>query len=732
MTRRKARIVFWLVLGLSCGTALTLWGAAFLVDPVPIREVSSLEGSPLVTDREGRPLWLGLTSDDRACRPISLDAMGRWLPLVAVEVEDRRFWRHAGVDWLGIVRAAWQNLTSGRVISGGSTITSQLVRLTRPRVRTVATKAVEFLQAMALERSLSKRRILELYLNKAPFGGTLVGVGAASLGWWGKEASDLSLAEAATLVAMLKGPTRYRPDLHPHRLKARRDMILKKLAHRSVVTAAEADLARAEPLPQAISRPGQEYLFVSQALKRRPQGGRSTLDAEVQRLLRRTVAEGLFRLPQEITAAAVVVDNETGAVRGYVGNGRFGERLPWGWVDCCNALRSPGSALKPFVYAMAFDDGTLSPSSLMADTPLSMSGRAPRNFDLRYRGAVSAARALADSLNVPAVRVLRMVGANRFLHRLRSLGFGYFVHDAEWYGDSLILGGCEVTLLELLKATMTLASWRDRPLSFFEDDRHDWRPSPISQEGSFLVGDILKNRGRLVPKLRALLSGNAEMALKTGTSYGLRDAWAVAWNRRWTVVVWFGDPLGTPHPELVGLSLAVPVATQIMTVLGGRMPEPPDGVARRTVCSLSGLPPTSACPHREEAWHIPTVSSSEPCSVHRWEEGRVVTVWPAQFGSSESRRVAEAELQIRSPLSGASYILPPWGEPPRVALACEGAQGDVSWFVDGVFFRTVSAGESLFWTAVQGRHRIAVVDRRGRSCRVTISVLPWGGGTDMP
>ncbi|EFC91195.1 penicillin-binding protein 1C [Dethiosulfovibrio peptidovorans DSM 11002] len=721
----KRKYLLCAIPGLPLAAALAVWIASFSVSPVTVREVASLDRSPRVADRDGEVLWVGLTSEDKLCLPLSLDEMGRWLPLVLIEVEDRRFRKHHGVDWLGLVRAAVQNVRSGGIVSGGSTITSQLIRMARPRERTFSAKAREFLQAIDLERRLSKDGILEMYLNRAPFGGVLQGAGAASLGWWGKSPKDLSLAEAAVLVAMLKGPTRYRPDLHPERLRTRRDRILRDLGKRGVVSEEAVILAMEEPLPGNISIPDRDFLFVSKVLEESPEGGRSTLDRKVQLLLEEAISSALRGMSRKVTAAAALVDNRDGSVRGYVGNGRFDQDRSWSWVDCCDSPRSPGSTLKPFVYAMAFEGGQLSPSSLMADTPLSLSGRAPRNFDLRYRGPVSASDALADSLNVPAVRVLRSVGAERFLHRLRTLGFSLLREDGDHYGDSLILGGCEVTLLELLRAFSTLATCRSRPLSFLEGTGGArWEDCPFSDESSFLVGEILRDSDRLSPYLRSLLSGKAEIAFKTGTSYGFRDAWAVAWNESWTLAVWFGDPEGTPHPELVGLSASVPVVVEVMSRLGGTMPLPPAGVSRRTVCSLSGLPLNSACPSGEEAWYIPGVSPESPCDMHRWTGGKSVTVLPPELAAWG--RARETSLTIVSPLDGAEYLMPPLGEPPRIPLSCEGASGKVSWFVDGLHLGTVPEGRRLFWSISEGRHRISAVDEKGRSDRAVVKVTPWG------
>lgn len=708
------KIIRIMVGSLLLGGALALFIVHSSTSSLSLSDLRDFPLSSSVSDRGGRLLWVGLAEDEQYSLPVSLDRMGKWLPLVAVQVEDRRFYDHKGIDWQGLVRATFQNIREGRIVSGGSTITSQLVRLTCPRPRTFKTKCVEFAQARSVERMLSKDEILELYLNRASFGGNIRGVRAASLAWWSKEPSDLSLAESVILVAMLKGPTRYRPDLHPRRIRMRRNMIIKTLVERGVVDRSVGVLAVGEPLPLKMAGiPGEDYLFVQQVLKRYPdrRSITSSLDRSVQSVLARVVSSALAGYSDSITAAAVVVDNLSGSIRGYVGNGRFGKSSIWGWVDCCDSPRSPGSALKPFVYSMAFDDGLLSPSSLIADTPLSLSGQAPRNFDLRYRGPVSVADALSASLNVPAVRTLRMVGGNRFLQRLAKLGFMGIGKDAEHYGDSLILGGCEVTLLELVGAYTVYSSGKMRELSFVEGE-NPGLVEPIYSEGAcYLTSESLRNGKR------------GEFASKTGTSYGFRDAWTAGWNRDWTVAVWLGDPEGASHTELVGMTAATPIVRDIMGYLGGRWFKRPDSVVVRDVCSLSGLPPVSACSSLKKGFAIKGVSPSSLCPMHKWEAGKIVVVWPPELALSEGGKVElSAPLTITSPLEGVSYMIPPWGDVPRISLVCEGAQEDVSWFVDGVFLKTSPTERNVFWSLISGAHRISIIDKRGRTDYVDLVV----------
>ncbi|MBQ8091643.1 MAG: transglycosylase domain-containing protein, partial [Pyramidobacter sp.] len=456
---KHRKFTLWLgglLLGAAGAFALLFRSGESMGDLAPIESrLSAWPRSTAVRDRKGALLSVTLSEDGEFCLPVLLSDMGRWMPLAVVEVEDRRFWSHGGVDWISLTRAAFGNVFSRKGRTGASTITSQLIRICWPAERNVRTKLREFAQARALEKRHSKEELLTTYLNIIPLGSNLRGVEAASLAWFGRSARDLTIAQAALLAVMVKGPTAYRPDLHPKAALARRNWAISLMERRGRISAEQARLARAEPLP--VSRralPAEEWVFCTKAASLTPERDiTSTLDRAMQKTLRGALLDALADFDSSVTASGVLIENDTGAVRAYIPNARRGQKgAPAEWVDCASALRSPGSALKPFAYALAFEDGTLSPASLMADTPLTLSGRAPRNFDRLYRGPVSAANALVDSLNVPAVRILRREGGERLLQKLRLLGFSSLTQSAVHYGDSLVLGGCEVSPLQLATA----------------------------------------------------------------------------------------------------------------------------------------------------------------------------------------------------------------------------------------------------------------------------------------
>jgi penicillin-binding protein 1C len=742
--------------------------------------------------------------------------MGEWLPKVLVAVEDKRFFSHGGVDFLALARAAGKNLLAGRVVSGASTISSQLVRLSVPRPRNYQTKIMEFIGAWKLERSLDKKTILEYYLNRAPFGGPIRGVEAASRIYFGKRAKDLSLGEAALLVGLLKGPTLYRPDRNPKAALKRRQKIIEFVAERTGFAPSLTALALSEPLPPySPNMPSEVRHFADLAFLTLPEDGgiaRSTLDMRVQRLLKQALDDQLRFAGERVTAAGIVVDNRDGSILAYVGNARFNPRQGEQWVDCALASRSPGSTLKPFVYMTALESGQIIPATLLADTPLRLGGVAPRNFDRLYRGPVSASTALADSLNTPAVRVLRMVGVDQALRRLRQAGFATLNRADEDYGDSLVLGAGEATLLELARAYSCLGNLgldrglilrraanplrgngkaMPRPLERYGGsvkmdalsalaglspevvEARRWkeasdtaavalRPLPsglarateqlaaasgdpqttttrlYSEGASYLVAEILQDPGRL-PFLEQLAQAReaAPVAFKTGTSYGLRDAWTAAYGPTHTVVVWFGRADGGPGRELVGIQIAAPVAIRVMRALTAGLDKEtgwyqrPQSVGKVRVCALSGAASSAWCPKTRQVDYLPDVWRTVPCHMHVGKSGRTALVWPPELEDFNRKRFSQEDLSrsalIVSPLPGARYLLTPGGRRQPIALKAEGVNYPVYWYADGKYIgEQPREDEPLYWSPSGGTHRVSLLDARERISYATVEVTDLG------
>ena len=825
------------ILKLLCGlwvALVVLVGGVYLAIPDPLQAVLHWPVSPVLLDSRGDVFHARLSGDDEWCMPLPLEEMGYWLPKVAVAVEDRRFYAHRGVDLPALCRAVLQNIHRGRVVSGASTITSQLVRISQPRPRTMATKVMEFLSAWKLETRLGKRQILELYLNRAPFGGPIRGVEAASRLYFGKRAKDLSLGEASLLIGMLKGPTALRPDKHPQRALQRRQAIITQVAEATAFSPELTALALKEPLPVfRTAMPQKAWHFADLVVRtsfwtnhqeQRDQAGQAgqgskapyfdataspgagpddaawpvnrpgrmysagivhtTLDSSLQTTLETTLNRSLARLDPALTAAGIVVENATGAIRAYVGNARFSPQADREWVDCAIAPRSPGSTLKPFIYLAALEKGLLVPESLLADTPLSFRGQAPRNFSRTYLGPVSTRFALAHSLNAPAVRVQRMIGVQAALRALRAAGFAQMRAEGT-YGDSLVLGAGEVTLLELARAYTALASLgMDKPLVYAfapdsgakEAPKGDRNPSlgkkppkrlsrgnfwpsglgsPVpatrpdasrlySQPAAWLVADILGDATRL-PFITQLTQAREErpIAFKTGTSFGLRDAWCAAYFPGYTVVVWYGQARGGANSALVGISAAAPVALQLARTLAGeqsfeqgarralagkRWYEPPDGIIRVRVCALSGASPSAYCPNIIHSPAIEGVYRTTPCTLHALRDGKITILWPPELEDFAARRKAGTDMSrpphIVSPLPGVDYLLTPGVRNQPVLLHAEDVAYPVYWYSDGEFVGTQHGPqEPLYWPPTAGRHTLSLLDSQNKTASLTTTVI---------
>ncbi|SBV94056.1 Penicillin-binding protein 1C [uncultured delta proteobacterium] len=746
MFRLRTRRTAFRLLVIPAAIGCLLLGLLVFGVPSPLPDAVTWSVSPALLDKNGDLFHARLSANEEFCLPIPLSRMGKWLPAVAMDVEDRRFYSHFGIDVFALARAAVQNLRSGSVVSGASTITSQVIRLTYPRERSLKNKALEFAQAIKLEWSLPKEKILELYLNRAPFGGPVRGVEAAARSYFGKRAEELSLAESAMLIGMLRGPSLYRPDRNPEMILERRNSILERLQDRDLAPAGDVAMAVLEKLPERRGAIPQRFRhYADFALRGLPAGYwhqgsspvKTTLDPFLQAMLEQGIDDALTSFPANVTGAGGIMDNATGALLAYVGNARFDLGAQTQWVDCGNAPRSPGSVLKPFVYLLAMEQGNIVPATLVADTPLSFAGMAPRNYDRQYRGPVTVEFALANSLNAPAVRVLRRAGNEPVIQFLRTLGFSLLTKSGSHYGDSLALGGCEVTLLQTMQAFASLATLGVyRPLTALDASSNPGRLGEqrlFSAPAAFLVAESLRDTGRMSPVLREAFREQGRMvAFKTGTSYGLRDAWTAAYTPKHTVTVWLGDPQGLPHPALSGLPVAAPLALRILRDIPYNKKDaawysPPPGLERFTACALSGAPATPFCPSRKQAWLIRDVSRTIPCPMHTVRDGILQTVLPPElesYANAPDTSVARKErIDITLPQPGMRFFLTPHAEQQQIALTCEGAQGKVYWFINQEFFGAQEKGEALLWPLKPGKHRLSLVDEHGNTAFTTFSVI---------
>ncbi len=432
-------------------------------------------------------------------------------------------------------------------------------------------------------------------------------------------------------------------------------------------------------------------------------------------------------MDEGVTAAAVLVENKTAKVRGYIGNAREGTEAAASWVDCAAAPRSPGSALKPFIYALAFERGIAAPATMIADVPGEDGAGGVRNFDRLHRGPVSARTALCDSLNVPAVKMFRAAGPEALLGLLRRLGFESLTKEAAWYGDSLALGGCEASALELARAYRALAAGgRGAPLVWNEKAAAPDETPLLSEAAAALVLDVLKEARRNLPAYAGAETDGKIIAFKTGTSYGLRDAWTAAVTPEWTLVVWLGDPSGKPRAGLAGLTTAAPAAVRVMLRLTQKN-SPwfalPDTVEKAELCPLSGAPRSRWCPQKTTDLVIKNTTVTEPCRLHVMRGGETKIIWPeelARYFAGRGGGQSPARLTITSPRDGAAYILAE--NTNRLVLSSAGGRGAVYWFADGEYIGLADGAQRAVWPMTPGEHLITAADEDGSAAKARITV----------
>jgi penicillin-binding protein 1C len=539
-------------------TALALSWWIVLLGPVP--RGANLEYSRLVVDRHGKLLRPYATSEGRWRLPATVEDVDPRFLKMLIAYEDRRFYDHGGVDPQALLRAAYLLVTNGRVVSGGSTLTMQVARLLEPRrERTLRAKLFQMVRAIELELALSKSEILSLYLSLAPYGGNLEGIRAASLAYFGKEPRRLSVSEAALLVALPQSPESRRPDRAASVARAARDRVLDRVAGAGVIPQDEAALAKRDPVPTARRMmPSFSPHAADQAIAAAPERPlhRLTIDLHLQKSFESLARDRARSLGPDISVAILAIDHATGEVLARVASADYFDERRAGQVDMTQAVRSPGSALKPFIYGLGFEDGLVHPETLIEDRPIRFGNYAPENFDLTFQGTVTVRRALQLSLNVPAVALLDKVGASRLAARLAQAGAPLVLPKGEVPGLAMGLGGIGVTLSELTMLYGGVARL-GTALALVErlDDMALARPPRrlLDPVAAWYIGNVL---------IGAPPPDNAaahRIAFKTGTSYGYRDAWAVGFDGRHTIGVWVGRPDGAPVPGMVGRTAAAPI-----------------------------------------------------------------------------------------------------------------------------------------------------------------------------
>jgi penicillin-binding protein 1C len=567
--RRAIRrvVVTGLVLVVGGGV---MFAALWKLFPLPEDMLHPGPGGALVLDADGGVLVDVVAADEQRRLPVPLAEVGPWIPAAIVAVEDASFRSHAGIDPSAILAAIKANLAAGRVVRGGSTITMQVAGMRLGHPRTFPGKAVEAFRALQLEAAFDKDEILEAWLNLAPFGGNLVGIEAASRGWFGKPASACTLAEAALLAGLPNAPERFRPDRHPDAAMRRRHVVLDRMLAEGLIDETQHARADAEPVMiRTRDGIGNDRHVGWMAIDAAGRGRviETTIDPIRQEIIESIVADHALGLPTEVDVAVVLVETETGAIRGLVGSSDPRDPRD-GRVNGATTRRSPGSALKPFLYAAAFEDERLGPDSIVDDAPADFAGWRPRNVDRRHLGRMPASEALRTSRNLPALLVARGLGPDRIEAALHDVGLPITSADLERAGLAIAVGGVEVRPIDLAEAYATLARGGvHRPLRLLrDDDESAEHPDDADRPGRRVLSE------RTCAAIETCLAGPAGddaevlpfMAAKTGTSSAHRDAVAAGWNRRWTAVVWVGRFDGASDPALLGADAARPILHDVL------------------------------------------------------------------------------------------------------------------------------------------------------------------------
>jgi len=736
-----------------------------LLLPLP----DKIEYSTLVTDNKGELINAYLTKDEKWRMKTELDEISPLLRKTIIAKEDKYFYSHPGVNPAAIARAAIKNMLRLKRVSGASTITMQVARALQPGNRNIWSKVRESFRAFQLEWKYDKDEILQLYLNLVPYGGNIEGVKAASLLYFKKNPDHLSLAEITALSIIPNRPSSLVIGKNNDRIVAERNRWLQKFAAEKVFTRKEIEDALAEPL--TATRNIVPHYIPHLAYKLKKQGNhliQTTIDLNSQLKTEKIVEDYIRaqRLRNIKNAAVVIIDNKSHKIITYLGSSGFSDTADGGQVNGAHAIRQPGSTLKPLLYAMCFDEGLLTPKTIITDVPVNYEGYAPENYDKKFNGYVTTEYALEHSLNIPAVKSLKLLGHEKIIFKLSACNFKQIQKDQRKLGLSMILGGCGTSLEELTGLFSAFAS--DGVFispSYLQDDSIRQQTKVASPAASYIINEILSKINR--PDFPLNWSATEKMpkiAWKTGTSYGRRDAWSIGYNKNYTIGVWVGNFSGVGVADLSGANIATPLLFRIFNTVDydndKEWFQQPEDCDVRQVCSVTGLMPADHCTHLITDYFIPLVSSAKSCNNQQElllsadEKMSYCRSCVPQNGYKKKwYKITEADMQawygengivyqkipthnpdcelifkgnapvIVSPSNGTEYLINK-KDPEPLQLVCKTAN-DVSkvyWYVNNQFYKSCNAGEKQFFVPDEGPVKISCTDDKGRNRDITITV----------
>lgn len=770
---KKGVLRFFKWVGISLLSLVILFFILNWIFPLP----DKVEYSTIITDNKGEIVNAYLTSDQKWRMKTELDEISPLLQKTIVAKEDRHFYSHPGVNIFAVIRAFFSNIFHWRRMSGASTITMQVAKMLEPGKRNIWSKFREMFRALQLEMRYSKKEILQLYLNLVPYGGNIEGVKAASLLYFNKNPDHLSLAEITALSIIPNKPGVMVPGRNNDFIVKERNRWLEKFAERNVFTKKEIEDALAEPL--TVTRGAVPHYIPHLSYKLKKQSGTSTslsiiktnIDLNTQLKTEKLVEDYVRtqRLKNIKNAAVVIIDNRTHKVITYVGSSNFKDTTDGGQVNGANAVRQPGSTLKPLLYAMCFDEGLLTPKTMVTDVAVNYDGYAPENYDEKFNGYVTIEYALEHSLNIPAVKSLRMLGLEKMIQKLSNCHFKQIQKDRRKLGLSLILGGCGTTLEEMTSLFSVFANnGRFISPAYIQSDstgsNRDGQ-TVLSPAATFMINEILSKVNRPdFPINWTATERMPKIAWKTGTSYGRKDAWSIGYNKNYTVGVWSGNFSGVGVADLSGANIATPLLFKIFNTIDYDSDEEwfkqPNDCDIRQVCSETGLIPSDHCTNLVTDYFIPLISSTKACS--NWQEIMISPdekisyckscapesgykkkwykiVEPDMQAWFEENRIAYQKIPehnpncelifkgsapaITFPVNGMEYIINK-KDPEPLQLTCKTAN-DVSkvyWYINNKFFKSCNVGEKQFFVPEEGPVKISCTDDKGRNRNIKITV----------
>jgi len=758
---RKGRIAKPLKVALGLGVAVLIARSLPYFAPIRASDLVQSQQAAEFTDRNGLPLGTVLTRDQEHTVSVSLAQVSPQFLRAIVAAEDQRFYQHGALDERAIARSLLEALQAKQIVSGASTITMQLARMLDGSPRTAQAKLQEIWTSWRLTAGMSKAEILQAYLNRLPMGSNIYGVEAASRIYFGIPASDLTLAQASLLAAIPNDPNRLNPYDHLLSLKKRQSYVLDRMVQDGYITRAQSDRAYTEATALQSRQQGivaaPHFLFwlADQLPANHPAQVRTTLDRPLQQFVEAQTLQVVRSLaPHNVHHAAVLVlDNQTGDVLAYVGSPDYFARSQLGQNDGVQALRQPGSTLKPFLYQLALENRTIQPNTILADVPTryAIPGArlySPSDYSETFQGPVRVRLALANSLNVPAVKTLEKVGVSTFLDRLRQLGFNHLTETPEHYGLGLTLGSGEVSLWELAQAYLTLArpgkalsikcqldgecgesrqegiGNREAALVKTQNSKLKTQSSKLKTQNSstwLLITDMLSDRHARARAfgVDSLLALPFPAAVKTGTSSDYRDTWTVGFTTKYTVAVWVGNFDSAPMQKVSGVMGAAPLWNRIMLHLHEHQ-EPksfqlPTGLVQRPICAVSGARPTPACPAVVQEYLF-----AEDLAAYEQEgdrffptvQGKPQFKLPAEYNewlAQQPKKLSSATamgLRIVSPRSGDLFVIGDSAQ--RLEFKLAGASKTaLDWRLNGQPL-AVSSSSSFFWKPQAGTWTLQV------------------------